>query len=170
MKVFIPIEKLINATYTNQYEDIEAKAVDLDKMYNIDDSEGAQLDIIGNLVGLPRNTEDDEKYRLYLKAQAVINSSQGRINQLLTALDFMSDESSSIAVYSMALDIYADVDYPTAVFIKQAIQKAVMAGVKVLTVQPVNAGAFGFLGTPNSGTFGTVTDPEVGGHFSHIIT
>jgi len=167
-QVFIPIEKLIGALTDRLYE-LEEKLFNINEVYNLEEAEGKQLDFIGYLVGMPRITASDETYKLYIKAQIILNSSKGRINDLLSALDLLAGESSYIIIYAMGLDLYADVDYDTAVFIKQKMQEAVMAGVKILTVQPVNDGCFGFLGSENSDTFGTIHDPEIGGNFSSII-
>jgi len=43
----------------------------------VDTAVGVQLDTIGRIVGQPRVSDDDEKFRLYVKARIAVNSADG---------------------------------------------------------------------------------------------
>lgn len=45
---------------------------------------GAQLDVIGRILGFPRNTPDDDIYRVYLLGQIKALRSQGTIDDLIS--------------------------------------------------------------------------------------
>lgn len=60
-----------------QVQDLEDAAQTLLSVMDIDESEGAQLDRIGRIVGQPRNGVSDALYRIYLKARIRANQSTG---------------------------------------------------------------------------------------------
>jgi len=169
IKKYIPIARLIDALYSNQYQDLENKAIDMQKITSIDEAEGVVLDNLGALVGIKRTSADDNVYRLYIKAKAIINASNGQLNELLDALELISDNTSFIIICPMALDLYADITEDEAKIVYNMFKGAVVAGVKIMTIQPVSDGCFGFDGAEDSATFGSKEDPNVGGVFSHII-
>lgn len=65
---------------------------------SIDTSIGAQLDGIGQIVGLNRNGESDDNYRLDLKLQILINASKGQPEILITALQIFT-RSTIVILY-----------------------------------------------------------------------
>lgn len=83
-----------------QAQDLEDALQTLFTLFSIDDCEGVQLDIIGRVVGQPRNSVDDATYRVYLKARILANRSTGTtedlyavFNALLGAIGFVSTTS-----------------------------------------------------------------------------
>lgn len=72
-----------------QAQDLEDAAQSLFGMYDIDNSSGVQLDVIGRIVGQSRNSLDDVTYRLFLRARIATNLSDGdpeSIYQVFVAL------------------------------------------------------------------------------------
>jgi hypothetical protein len=64
---------------------LEAALVAVLTQRTIDDAIGAQLTVLGELVGRPRNgITDDEIYRRYVRAQIATNKSDGTIEDALT--------------------------------------------------------------------------------------
>jgi len=59
---------------------------------------GAQLDRIGEIVGLSRNGETDDDYRIDLKLQILINASKGEPEILITALKIFT-RSTHVIIY-----------------------------------------------------------------------
>lgn len=56
----------------------------------VDTAIGAQLDVIGKLVGQPRAGEpDDEKYRRYVRARISTNKSTGLVSDVLKVADLI---------------------------------------------------------------------------------
>lgn len=69
-----------------QAQDLEDAAQLLLTIVNIDDSVGAQLDVIGRVVGQIRAGASDAIYRLYLKARIIANRSSGTPEQLFSIM------------------------------------------------------------------------------------
>ena len=67
-----------------QIQDLENILFDLSTRLNIDNSVGVQLNNIGKIVGQLRNGQDDATYRLFLKAKAGRNVSEGDIERVLS--------------------------------------------------------------------------------------
>lgn len=169
---YIPIIDLASALYIDQLQELENLANIYFNMVNINSAIGDQLNIVGGYVNLKRNGMDDDTYKLFIKAEIIATSSKGRINELLTALDLLTEnENSYIVPYTKAIDVYADVSTLLGQYILEFLERAVDAGVNVMTVQPASTdGLFGFEGDITATTFGDLTDSSVGGNFSYIIT
>src|SRR5262249_50537515 len=67
-----------------QFQDLEDAAQTLLGIVDIDNSQGAQLDVLGRIVGRQRNGDDDPTYRLHLKATIAANKSSGDPESLYT--------------------------------------------------------------------------------------
>lgn len=171
MSTAVPLIELLDALVLKGQQTLENNLLEFVTINDIDSSAGSRLDLIGGRVGLPRNNLPDEIYRIFIKAWIVINSSSGRSQDIIAALEILSsDPYCYLQIYSMALDLFADVPLEYAAQIKQFMEQAALAGVSILTIQPSSAlNCFGFLGSENSETFGDSTDSDVGGNFSYII-
>lgn len=65
-----------------QFDDLEAAGQTLFTLLDVEASEGVQLDVIGRLIGQPRNGVDDPTYRLYLSARVLANKSTGTVEDI----------------------------------------------------------------------------------------
>lgn len=118
---------------------------------------GAQLDVIGKLVGRPRNgVTDDDVYRRYIRAQIAANNSDGLIDQILTIAELVIfDDDARLrfrnegtAAYVLVVD-----DVPVSAVVAKVLitmlRRATAAGVRGML--HTNAGppeeAFEFLGS-----------------------
>lgn len=81
-------EKLI-ANLATPFQSIETALQQLLTERSIDTAIGAQLDVIGRLVGQPRNGLDDETYRRYCRARIATNKSNGTIENLITVTELI---------------------------------------------------------------------------------
>lgn len=61
---------------------------------------GAQLDIVGKLVGRRRHGLDDDTYRRHIRAQITVNKSSGTINDILTV--------ASLIIFDPAISLLFD--------------------------------------------------------------
>lgn len=76
-------EKLI-ATLATPFQSLELMFQQLLTERSIDTAAGAQLDVIGKIVGEPRNGLDDTTYRRYCRVRISANKSNGVVENLIT--------------------------------------------------------------------------------------
>jgi len=68
------LEALIRV-YLRQLQDVEDALFEIILERDLDNAVGVQLNVIGNLVGQPRTTSDDNRYRTSIRARIAINLS-----------------------------------------------------------------------------------------------
>ena len=74
-----------------QWQQLEYVLKDIyDKTRNLDAAIGAQLDGIGEIIGLRRANLDDEHYRSALRFQILLNNSGGESEFLIYALQYLN--------------------------------------------------------------------------------
>src|SRR6188768_445924 len=84
-------QKLIKII-TKQAQDIQDALWELKTERWLTTSEGIQLDLIGVILGLPRNpNESDEDYRERLQFQIFINSSTGTPEEAIKVLKYLTN-------------------------------------------------------------------------------
>lgn len=66
----------------NQVQALEDAAFALLLTRSIDDASGAQLDIVGDLVGQPREGRDDATFRLWIRARILVNRRSGEVETI----------------------------------------------------------------------------------------
>jgi len=71
------LNALVQNVIAFQLQDIEDALQTMLTLPSIDDSFGAQLDLLGRLIGQDRGGVDDDTYRLYLRARIAANRSDG---------------------------------------------------------------------------------------------
>lgn len=93
-----------------QFQDLEDAAQGLLALLNIAEAVGAQLDLIGRLVGQPRAGLDDDTYRFYLQARIAANRSDGgprsiyRVFGLLFPGQHLTLAYSPIRTFTLTID------------------------------------------------------------------
>lgn len=70
----------------DEVQALEAAIQQVKAGYHIDDAVGAQLDVLGRIVGQPRIGQDDESFRTYVLARVAANKSSGRTKDLLNVV------------------------------------------------------------------------------------
>jgi hypothetical protein len=75
---------------------LEAAMLQVLYLRSIDTAVGAQLTVLGTIVGREREgVTDDDIYRRYLRAQITMNKSDGTINTLLKVAEFVVDDDAA---------------------------------------------------------------------------
>jgi len=75
------------SSYVAQVQELEAVFFDVLASRTIDAAEGDQLDLLGALVGQPREGRSDSDYRIWIKARIRVNLSSGTSNDILATID-----------------------------------------------------------------------------------
>lgn len=82
-----------------QFQDLEDAGQTLLTMLDIEASEGVQLDVIGRIVGQPRNGVDDPTYRLYLSARVLANRSTGTVEDIFKVMRALFGQDEALPRY-----------------------------------------------------------------------
>lgn len=77
-----PLISALLASVVEEIQELEAALWDLRSKRSIADGEGAVLDLLGKVVGQPRENRDDPNYRLWIAARVLVNASSGTGPQL----------------------------------------------------------------------------------------
>ena len=200
--------------------DLEVVLDQLLTQRSLDTAIGQQLDIIGEIVGQPRDILDvtgleffgyqgaagdidgygtitdptvgarykgsreeigtirslgDEEYRIFIKSRIYENVGSLTIENLIEALKFMFGEDTIVSISedtnaNVTLTIIADVPVGTAQLLANNDAIPRPAGVSYTVVfSSGDGGTFAFDGFVGGSTFGTVSDPSVGGTFTEIV-
>ena len=171
------LKSLITAIFGTQVQDIENAIYQLMTRLDIDNSEGDQLDGIGEIVGQERQGLSDDLYKLWLKAKIGKNTSEGDLERVISIWSLFNPDATVIHIYeyfpaSISISSNSALDPVYASYLTEILgfmQGIVCAGISVSTIivfDPDNA--FGFYGATDAGGFGDLNDSEVGGEFSYI--
>lgn len=79
-------KKLITVL-VKQLQQVEDAVYSMRNLFDIDNSEGAQLDLLGKILGAPRAGRDDTRYKLRLKGQQLIFFSGGESERIRKVLE-----------------------------------------------------------------------------------
>ncbi len=146
-------------------------------MTSLDTAVGSALDDIGTLVGYPRDTTDDDVYRLEIRAKIVKNVSEGDAEALIAVFKDMTDASLVIfqdnypAGFRMSSNGTIPESLLNANLIYKLIKDTAGAGMRVgwLVLAPAQPFMYaGPLQTQGAG-YGSVNAPGTGGHYSQIL-
>jgi len=147
----INIEALLDSLGGQQIQDLENILFDICSRLDIDNSEGIQLDNIGTIVGQPRNGQNDATYKLFLKAKAGVNVSEGDINRVLSVWKIITGGTivSLTEIYPASVELFSDVPVPGELEVEAfaLMQDVVAAGVSLVSVIISPDNAFGFEGS-----------------------
>lgn len=94
-----PVIEALLTTWLTRLQLVEDEAHKLLAALDIDQAEGALLDAHGAWVQETRDGRADAEYRLAIKAQGSLYRSRGTVNDLLTALRILLDDSTATAEY-----------------------------------------------------------------------
>ena len=162
------------------YQELETLFFDLiDKRLDIYNTEGVQLDKIGQIVGQERLGFDDDFYRILLLARIGINISNGEPERIISTAKLLTKADyihyMNLRDGEIALGSDGVINPLTVDFLITNLQRVVMGGVRVdyLAIYD-KLEAFSFDGT-NAKTigkgFGTISDLNAGGKIAsaHMI-
>jgi len=141
----------------------------------LDDAIGAQLDMLGKLVGQPRLGYDDDNYRRLIRAKIIVNRSNGNIPDLLSVVVAVVNDG--------AADIIVEPQYPACIVFRinnvavaadvadlviALLRKAAAGGVRVIfeSTEHSEATTFSFFEDPTGAGLGDDGDASAGGFFA----
>lgn len=163
------------SSFVQGLQEIENVANDFANKRSIFDAEGIELDRWGTLLDEPRFGLNDGSYRIQLIAKVSQNLSEGTAEDLISMFKSLTRASYIIysEIYPAEVSITAvDVDLlGDAARIRQVLNLAKAAGVKITSAIVTAANVFSFDGDtdPNSLGFGDVNDLGLGGQWASII-
>lgn len=64
-------------------QELEQVALEVIGSFDVETAVGAQLDVVGGVVGMPRDARSDVAYRAYIKAKILANGSDGSVETIL---------------------------------------------------------------------------------------
>ena len=171
------LNALLKSLGTEQVQDIEDALCAFYDRLNIDLMVGAQLDGIGQIVGIVRDGKNDEVYRIYIKVKIGANNSQSSIENIITVWKILNgNELVQITeIYPASLQIGSDflIQPPFDSLIKELLEDVIAAGVRlegILVFDPDNAFAFDEpINNLNTGGFGDLLVPGIGGLFAGYV-
>jgi len=123
------------------------------KLYSrldFDGSEGIQLDKIGTIVKQGRNGMTDAQYRLFLKAKACVNVSEGDPERLISVWSILAQASlvQLTEQYPCGISLTANGAPPTGleIFAYHLVQQAAAGGVRILSISEFDDNTFQYDG------------------------
>jgi hypothetical protein len=164
--------------FLQQIQELDAAAWQLLTERSIDAGVGAQLDVIGRIVGEPREGRSDTDYRPFLRARILVNRSSGLTEEILTIVRVVLGD----------VPIALREEFPAAFTVRVAdalaispstlislLQQAKAAGVRVLLEYSLVPDERAFTFAPGSlpeldpaRGFGSALDPSVGGALAGV--
>ena len=171
------LKTMVTALFGTQVQEIEDAVYQLLTRLDIDNSEGDQLDLIGEIVGQSRLGLSDLLYKVWIKAKIAQNVSEGDLERVISIWRLFNPDATVVKIYeyfpaSISISSNAALDVAYAAYLAEIfgfMQSVVCAGVSVSNIivfDPDNA--FGLYGSTNAGGFGDLDDSGVGGKFSYI--
>lgn len=155
--------------FGEQADLIEDQLTILSNCFDINSSTGDQLNMLGVLVGEPRNGLSDSDYRLMIKFRAIMNNSEGDPEAIINCAKTLSDANKVeyIEIYPARILLHL-IDGTVIQNLKPLIKKVIPGGVG-LDVTNSSDNPFVFYGDPDGEGFSSLTDPTSGGEFSSLI-
>lgn len=136
---------------------------------------GAQLDIIGEIVGQPREGRGDEEYLTYIIAKIGQNISKGTATEVITIFNLLTGSANPLLIElgNATIEIYSDVDISglDSDSIYTFMGLVVSAGVKIGAIGHTNGEEdyFGWEADPDSSGFASLEDDTGAGEWTSII-
>ena len=173
------IEGVLSAI-VRQVQDLEDGIFPLNAGRQLANAEGAQLDGVGQIVGLERNGMDDDTYRVFLIGTIAKNFSDGTLPVVLTILQLLLEAGVLLVFETFPAEIqveFAGSTRDSSLYsdIATLTQQALGAGIKLGSMSVFdedNPFRFEMLPGqpgPQGGGFGDSSDPLVGGLFGDVI-
>lgn len=123
-------------------------------------AEGVNLDLIGAIVGEPRQGRDDDDYRLVLKVRIRVNRSDGKFSDFYRILALWDPDGTGQTVRDFApayVEIRAN-DTTNPATLNEMLQQAKAAGVRLISFWQEEDASFRFANSYASGDESTTTE------------
>lgn len=138
-------EKLL-AVLTTPFQSLESALQQLLVERSLDTAVGAQLDVIGKIIGQARNGQTDDDYRRYCRARVGVNKATGITENLITVTDLIvyddtatyrveNQGTATVKVTIQDLAITTELANILLLFLKQTVS----AGVRLVIQYGISA-------------------------------
>jgi len=157
----------ILTVYLQRWQELEDMAYDFFELLDIDTAVGAQLDLIGEIVGEERHTLDDDRYRKFIYLRIFRQRKLGTIPNTTELYKRLTgaDRVRYTPLYPAGASYYAH--NPDGVLsgaeLRSIMLTMIPAGVELELTAGTEPGAFAFEGDDTGGGFGDANDPATGG-------
>lgn len=145
------------------FDDLKVVYADLKNILSLEDAEGAQLDLIGSIVGEKRSGRADPEYVIGIRFKIFKNTSKATVDDVVKALKFITE--ADLVVYSdnppASYTIYTN-GQTLASNINEMIDKLSAAGVSLIVY--ASDGEVPFIATEASTTQDNLND-DLGDQF-----
>jgi hypothetical protein len=171
------IKKLLRS-WLSGVQTVEVALEQLLTLRAIDTAEGAQLDVLGKVVGQGRGGLVDDDYRRYIRARVRANRSHGTVRDVLAVANlvindddaYVEIEQQGNAAYVLKVD---DIpfSFSNSLILLQMVTRATSAGVRVIveTNADTPENSFNLLDGPGKG-FGQLPQLDLGPLTANIET
>lgn len=136
---------------------------------------GINLDILGKIVGEPRKDRTDDVYRTFIGIRILVNSSDGQLEQLLTILRTAFGSSAGFYIfenYPMSIQIFLPSDIgdilPLDFTLYLRLAKDAAVGMAFTWTVVAETETFTFNSSATNQTWGSTTDPTIGGKWAGV--
>lgn len=158
-----------------EFDELQLSGAQLLDERTISTSEGIQLDICGEIVGLERPTitgslMGDEPYRLLLHAKARINSTDMTVDETLEILSLMIPSTS--IQYRLIVSLYPTYTFTRILTATEIFALSLLPNLICIDPEYVHydeATTQSFAEDPTGVGMGTTADPLIGGNLASII-
>jgi hypothetical protein len=152
-----PALQALVRSYTDELQEVESMLWDVILLRFPDYASGAQLDVLGRIVGEPRRGKGDAAFRARIKAQIRINSSFGRLSDIIAVLNLADPASYTIEELGPA--------FFRVVYLEPAVSAAVQGEIPAMVAATRAAGVGASVTQPVVPTdgFGPFTFSDSGG-------
>ncbi len=93
-----PNLKAVIKAYIDQLQEIEAMMFQLLEERDLTSAVGSQLDVLGEILGRPRNGLSDADYRSFLNAQIVVNFGSGTLEDVRNAIQLVTITTGTVTI------------------------------------------------------------------------
>lgn len=138
-------------SFTDQVQNFEDVLIQMRDLMTVSTATGAQLDLLGEIVGVTRGGRTDSNYRLAIRAKIAINVSKGTPDEIITIFALLTG-ATVVQIYEYfpgVVEIYGNVNF-------------------AYELLGDGAEAFAFDGGVDGLGFGDVFDSSVGGTFAYL--
>jgi hypothetical protein len=140
----------------------------------IADAEGFQLDLIGEIVGQPREGVNDTTYRVLLYVKVAINAARGDPESVIGIFNLITGATKSryFSWGNLNVSLQGNGTNPlsSAAKLHKQIQRVLPAGVKLTMLGLSNAKPFRFAGGFGGGAgFYNASDPTTSGKWATLL-
>ncbi len=175
---------LVLTAFSTQIQELETAWFDLYVKRRLGDAEGVQLDILGRIVGQPRDGRSDADYERFINARVAANNSEGRIEDFNRVARAVLNAPTLEITYKIGFPaglimeiVSAELAETTAVILIEFLRDTALGGVLIQLhyLTDTLANSFTFIDAAdhpvvnaNQG-WGDVASPGTGGFWSSVI-